>query len=456
MYKTQACLLLFLAFFQLLCYSQNETAYSYDSNRNLIADHHKGITSITYNLLNLPKTILYEDGRKIEYTYTASGVKLSQKAYQADGSLAKNKSYFDGIVYANQDLEFVNHADGYLEPNNSGNFDYIYQHKDHLENIRLSFADVNNNHLIEDSEIRESNDYYPFGLKTQKENHIITGRDHPYGFGGKEEQDIFDLNWHDFGARMYDAALGRWHILDPKAEKYYPYSPYNYTLNNPIKFVDPDGKDVEIAGTSSKLKESVKLLKKTPTGKKLFNAAAGNKNIQVRISSVSNFKAYDDFIMRQGVKYFDVQQAETFAVDINKKTNNKVTIEDPNFEKAFKGATIKADKKSGKETVYYIVISEDVNDVGKMTELLGHELGAMVLTREQYKLKIKKKGTIEVIETADGNYRSLNGIGSGGFGSTGEVNQQGEVIKTPGISEAQALAKEIQQVREKEKKNENQ
>ena len=64
-------------------------------------------------------------------------------------------------------------------------------------------------------------------------------------YNGKELNTDFDLNWLDYGARYYDPTIARWGQVDPLADSYTPYSPYNYTLNNPILFIDPDGRSVD-------------------------------------------------------------------------------------------------------------------------------------------------------------------------------------------------------------------
>ena len=63
-------------------------------------------------------------------------------------------------------------------------------------------------------------------------------------YNGKEHQKDLGLNWHDFSARQYDAAIGRWTSIDPHSDSYFSVTPYSAFANNPILFTDPTGKDI--------------------------------------------------------------------------------------------------------------------------------------------------------------------------------------------------------------------
>ena len=352
--------------------------YSYDTNGNMIEDKNKNITSITYNHLNLPTQIQIANQGNIVYTYDATGTKLSKTVNPLFGTY-QSTFYAGNYIYetlaGNPILKFFNHAEGYVEPDGQGGYNYVYQYKDHLGNIRLSYLKDNVNSIIieedytsstydwydpgnggninntnqklninllgkwtstgkyvsitpntplhiafdfeegtmEDTyllvweringvwepqanrdvfllqsghfeadlnltgdyimiffekgnasddgiltscyvdnmvitqniiEIVEENNYYPFGLKHKGYNNVINGTDHKYGYNGKEENDELGLNWMDYGARNYNACLGRWMNIDPLASGYTPISPYAYTANNPIRFIDPDGKRI--------------------------------------------------------------------------------------------------------------------------------------------------------------------------------------------------------------------
>jgi RHS repeat-associated protein len=234
-------------------YAGNNYIYG-DANGNMTKDNNKDINSISYNHLNLPTSVTFADDRSIRYTYDAAGVKLKKEIFLSLPDLfnpvANTTTYYAGnYIYekdgSGESLKFFSHPEGYIEKNGS-NYDYVYQYKDHLGNVRLSYADTDNNGSVTSSEIKEENNYYPFGLKHKGYNNLMASgqRDHKYGFGGKEEQNELGLEWMDFHARNYDASLGRWMNIDPLAENFSTFSPYNYALNNPLYFIDPDGKEV--------------------------------------------------------------------------------------------------------------------------------------------------------------------------------------------------------------------
>ena len=229
--------------------------YLYDINGNMTQDLNKRITDITYNHLNLPKKITIEGNAErgtIFYVYDATGVKLEKVVENYNTGTTKTTQYAGNYIYEQDNeqvpnlLKFFSQPEGYVESNNNGGYDYVYQYKDHLGNIRLSYSDSNDDGTIDSTtEIIEENSYYPFGLEHKGYNYVVSANSNSvaskYDYQGKENQEELGLNWHDFGARNYDAALGRWMNIDPLAEDFYSYSPYNAMMNDPINYIDPDG-----------------------------------------------------------------------------------------------------------------------------------------------------------------------------------------------------------------------
>lgn len=202
--------------------------YSYDANGNLINDSQKDI-SLSYNYMNLPQQI--SGSQTITYIYDAAGNKLKKQ------STTGVTDYVNGIQYKAAGLIDVIQTEVGLARNNNGFYSYEYTLSDHLGNTRVTFYQNPNTSQLE---VLQRDDYYAFGLRKSA---LVSANENKYLYNNKELQE--ELGQYDYGARFYDPVIGRWNVIDPKAESYDRFSPYNYTLNNPINFIDPDGTSVE-------------------------------------------------------------------------------------------------------------------------------------------------------------------------------------------------------------------
>ena len=212
------------------------TQYAYDANGNMTRDLNSGLTVMSYNRLNLPDelTCVGSDGvLSIRYLYASDGRKLRVSTSGPGGSSSVT-DYASNVVYRDGSLDRILILGGYMTDGS-----YRFFMTDHLGSVR-AVADSEGNVL-------EAYDYYPYGEDIAESASAVSPSApgaslQPYRFNGKESQEFAGLPYLDYGARFYHQLSSRWTTMDPLAEKYYSVSPYAFCSNNPVNFVDWDGR----------------------------------------------------------------------------------------------------------------------------------------------------------------------------------------------------------------------
>ena len=359
--------------------------YSYDANGNLTKDLNKGISGITYNFLNLPNVVTFSDGSTITYTYGADGTKL--RTVHKIGSTTTTTDYCGNVIYENGVQKLLLTEEGYITLSDSK---YHYYLKDHQGNNRVVIS--------QSGTVEETSHYYPFGGVFASAGNV-----QPYKYNGKELDTKKGLNWYDYGARHYDAVLGRFITVDALYDKHFKVSPYVYCGNEPVGRIDPDGNDWRVQTHYNR--ETDKIEYKITVRAALINNS-NNKELDIKTLAGQIVEqvnaAYtisgDDF-----VSTMDMQLRTVNSVDDIKDTEHVLQIVDQDMLTKTDKSVVMAetyknslDVKIGTKAVSNMLNNDDNRT---FAHELGHS-GGLGHTMNVENLMTQKK----VIQDFDGDY----------------------------------------------------
>lgn len=295
--------------------------------------------------------------------------------------------YFNGFEYDNsKDLNLIHMDEGVIKVSSSATvFQYEYFLKDHLGNTRIAFVDNSGS-----PSLTQSIDYYPFGLAF--DNQCISGTDNKYLYNGKELQDELNLDWYDYGARFYDAQIGRFTTQDAYAEKYINLTPYQYGANNPIRYIDINGDSIQAQQaeaqqmiTNTLTAEDAKYIQFDENGNinlELLNShssESGNYNSLLGLANaetVINVSLDDHFnyVDENGVagtSEMSYQPAGTMAPDVNGETISGTST----GEAGLTGKTLFPDlngKQNSPDGTLKIIVNNKLSEAAR-AEIYSHE-----------------------------------------------------------------------------------
>ena len=398
-----------------------ETEYLYDANGNQYADLNKGIAWIKYNLLNLPEKIQFQNGEKTEYLYDASGVKRQGKwAYGTANPIIplgnvsqevnnvtvyRTIEYCGNYIYEQGNIKRILTTEGYITTagyipmNFISQWRYNYSLRDYQGNTRQTLY---GNMLSGSQNVLFASgstvDYDPFGMEMTTPECYYTSGTNPYLYNGKEIDRMHGLNQYDYGARWRDGALPPWTTVDPLAEKYYSISPYAYCANNPVLFVDPDGRDWIVTNDTYKFewRDGINANSMLPEGYSYVGSQ--NNDILSYMGIKTSYSDANTNTIGQVASDAELGKfAVSHAVNVKEKTSidisTNVSINDNNKSevnskgRTFNGIDITVTNISSNSGVNGVLTS-----ISTLTVQYGNEKANFVLKNPSY-ISLHKKGT---------------------------------------------------------------
>lgn len=378
------------------------SGYKFNTNGSLIADKSRGIAYITYDYNNNPKQIYFTNGNVTKYVYSASGQKLRAVHYTAVSNITRTWGtkpaeltkaqilYADSTDYLlggsltmkNGKIDMFLFDGGYAQASvassTTDKFAFYYYNKDHL----------GNNHEVVDAKgvVQQVTNYYPFGAPYADTNASLNPDKQQYKYNGKELDRMHGLNTYDYGARQHDPILGRWDRIDPLCEKYYSTSPYVYCMNNPVRFIDPDGRKVV-----------------NSNGIKIYYINANNQ-LCCSNSASNNEKMVFNGMMLTNIGQKMLRQMIRSQISINMQfkdkcsddTKNKTTFADTQqYKKGIKNYGITRDK-NGKYRTSYSTITFYMNSIEESLNITSSSNYGLTLTEA-----LGAEGTHEAVHASD-------------------------------------------------------
>ena len=258
----------------------------------------------------------------INYLFFDEQFKCVKSGFSKVGNPSEVKAHFQEL----QNLTVIKNGFVYIYCSNESPVDMFF---DNLQVVHTR------------GPILEETSYYPFGLPmagiSSKAASITLNK---IKYNGKEQQsqefsDGCGLELYDYGARMQDPQIGRWHVIDPMADKFYNETPYNYAGNNPVNLVDEGGN-----------------FKMKPSDQKKYSVLAGY--LKNGISEILGSKNIMNALMKYG-QFTEKQIRDKIvkwgngSIGIDFKANKDMAFSANGYYPAGKGQNIQINEELAKQ-----------------------------------------------------------------------------------------------------------